>query len=367
MRIYFVLLVIFAVSSLSNASESFNISVISNQLDQDLKSYRIIYRYLNSNFDNFEYHLTAKDEAESLLIEYKSINLTKDKEVSLGVNYFPKTNLKSLQIEKKNNGVMFNSISAKNAVMRLHGSEGGVDGFAHAKALFMALNGFASYAYCYFNCPFKDAPSNLYNVEVKRVYDDLVQLKRGYSVALWGGSRGAELVANLADFLASNDDLVQADAYIADRPAHIVVPAYFYYYQDPSNWKNGEIGKQPIEENWIGKEDGPHIEKQGWIWSKDENPFVNYRPIQVENSQRPYLNIHGTADKIWPVQLSLALENRVEESVKERFVYSEGDSFRLSNKQFQFHYFNDVGHAFKPKWAQILRDKVSLDFLNQSL
>jgi len=358
--------ILLLIYSYSTFARPLQVLELENVLDQEKKTYKVRYKYENTNYDDFEYLLIAKSGEASLEIKYTSKNLSTLK-IESGTIFFPKTNLEKVTLSQMSNGAFFLPTLVKNAVIRLHGSEGGKSAFSHAKTFFMALNGYASYAYCYFNCPFENAPENLHDVEVKKIYDDMLILKRDYKVALWGGSRGAELVASLATILTSENLLSPADAYISDRPAHIVVPAFFYYYQDPANWRNGEFGKVPYDENWIGSEDGPHIVKQGWLWDGMMTFFPNYQAIQVEKSQSPFLNIHGTSDSTWPVSFSVELEKRIDETNRERFLHRERSSSVTSSKKFQFHYFNGVDHDFKPIWSQILREKLTLDFLDQRM
>jgi len=345
----------------------FDVIVMENDINQTNGTYNFSYILLNLYSDSYFFSLRAKNEQNELVIKHKLTNINQNFEVDSGVIHAPKVQFTKLEALEKKNGVFFKSQNPKAGVIRLHGSEGGMSAFSHAKSFYMALNGFDAYAFCYFNCPFLGAPNNLHEVDVAKVYDALVDMKSNYKVALWGGSRGAELTAILSSFLPQNN-LVQADAYIADRPIHVVVPAFFYHYQDPTNWRDGIVGQAPIEENWIGEEDGPHLPKQGWVWSRNNSlQFTNFSLIEIEHSQAPYLNIHGTGDQIWPSQFSSLLEDRIEESKKDTFFYNSGDYVELSHKQFQFHYFEQVNHAFSETWAQVLRAKLEVEFLDQSL
>ena len=223
-------------------------------------------------------------------------------------------------------------------------------------------------AYCYFKCPFFDGPEELHEVDVELLHKTIVDFKEDSKVALWGGSRGAELATVLATYLERNPLLVSADLYIADRPAHIVVPAYFSYYDDSSNWKNGQPWVQPIKDNWIGTKEGPHILKKGWVWGIDANAFTPYEPIEIEHYTGPYLAIHGAEDKIWPMQFSMILENRLVKSGNsvESFTYDENETqSSVNSTNAQFHYFKGTGHSFASEWSQMLRAEVIKDFLNQ--
>jgi dienelactone hydrolase len=109
-------------------------------------------------------------------------------------------------------------------VIFFHGSGGGRNTPTSAcTARVQAARGYASLAFCYFDCGDDTIPEALADVDLKRSYDAMVWLKRspwvnGRKVAMMGASRGAEKAALLASLIA----------HAARKDPTIVVPDLLY-------------------------------------------------------------------------------------------------------------------------------------------
>jgi hypothetical protein len=132
-------------------------------------------------------------------------------------------------------------------IIALHGSGGGryTPGMM-CNARLLASRGYATLAFCYFDCGADAIPEALSDIDLRRTYDAMVWLKRspyvqGEKVVLSGASRGAEQAVLLASLLGraakSDSGIVLPDAVYASAPYGRVVGAF--------NWRS-----RPDDERW---------------------------------------------------------------------------------------------------------------------
>jgi hypothetical protein len=132
-------------------------------------------------------------------------------------------------------------------IIALHGSGGGryTPGMV-CNARWLASRGYATLAFCYFDCGADAIPEALSDVNLRRTYEAMLWLKRsphvqGGKVVLSGASRGAEQAVLLASLLGraakSDSRIVVPDALYASAPYGRVVGAF--------NWRS-----RPDDDRW---------------------------------------------------------------------------------------------------------------------
>ncbi len=246
-------------------------------------------------------------------------------------------------------------------VILLHGSEGGSAAFTWVKAQFLAANGYAALAYCYFDCGANSAaPKVLANVEVHKVFEALAWLKnspyvKGKKTAIYGVSRGAELSMIIAEKSNSEVDLTIPNVILAHAPSDITNPAWSWSWVDRRCWLcydtencqswNPSCGINPLQ----GPEGKPMWDTlPAWQWNNKELPMK--KRIEVERFQGTIFLSVGTADTVWPYQQT----QRIEQTLKN------------GKRNAEVHYFAGEDHIFKTTAGNRLNDLV-IEFLKSHL
>jgi hypothetical protein len=141
-------------------------------------------------------------------------------------------------------------------IIALHGSGGGryTPGMM-CNARLLASRGYATLAFCYFDCGAAAIPEALSNVDLRRTYEAMLWLKRsphvrGRKVVLSGASRGAEQAVLLASLLGraakSDSSIVVPDALYASAPYGRVVGAFNWRANaDDDRWRRVRLANAP--------------------------------------------------------------------------------------------------------------------------
>lgn len=200
------------------------------------------------------------------------------------------------------------------AILLLHGSEGGNadywyrpgkppqktggDSLVPFIARYYAMQGYVTYAVCYFDCKHHKGyseypPDELKNVDLMKVtYPALTWLKNYKYVAkkkvvLWGGSRGAEqvllLATRLTELKATDASIILPDGVVSLSPLERVASAF------PQEVADAMIaGQQPIAfpENEVA-----------WLINGEKE--VNNQIIDISKFQNPVLITTFQTDPVW--------------------------------------------------------------------
>ena len=304
-------------------------------------------------------------------------------------------------------------------ILAMHGSGGGrfTPGMS-CTARFYASRGYATLAFCYFDCGDDAIPEALAGVDLRRTSDALAWLKRspyagGGKVVLVGASRGAEKAALLASLLgrAAKKDpaVVVPDALYASAPYGRVVgvfnwrntPAAARWEATRTLWadcvrdpKAAGCEQRPALEpsecwsdagggrrSWVTRRcaaepsrPGQIFDRPAWTWDRDPDGARPGTEINLADYPGPILIAHGATDPLWSVEDGPAHLRRTltrhgvlshwEEVPK---FQQRVDSWpRLPADRVLFYIFGDEPHLFST-WGVVARRTLFLAFLERSV
>ena len=297
-------------------------------------------------------------------------------------------------------------------VIFFHGSGGGRNTLTSAcTARIQAARGYASLAFCYFDCGDDAIPEALADVDLKRSYDAMVWLKRspwvnGRKVAMMGASRGAEKAALLASLLAhaaTKDSTVVVPDLLYSSAVFGRVVGRFNWRRNPDDYrwqqaKSANLQAKATSDCWAVDPKGPYTGPGGvrrswvarlcaaepnrdtifdmpaWIWDRDPDRARGGADIQLQDYQGPILIAHGSIDELWsvadgPDYLRRTLEKhgiRAHWEVIPKVTARMSSWKALPKDRVQFYIFEDEPHAFSPM-AVVARRELYLAFFDRVL
>jgi pimeloyl-ACP methyl ester carboxylesterase len=202
------------------------------------------------------------------------------------------------------------------AIMILHGSEGAWSEWSHRNAAILAAHGFLAFPFGYSNGGNAWNAGNIIDVPLDRTVEAIAALRAfPYSskkIGLYGISRGAEHALLLASLMARDSVDGMPEAIAAHSPPDVICGA-----SDSRSWRDvGEPGWQ----SWDGG-------KRAWSWRGSTNDLLPTTPIEIERYSGPLFLSHGTADKVWSVEMTHRLADRLHQNGKtpEVHFYEEQD------------------------------------------
>ncbi len=186
------------------------------------------------------------------------------------------------------------------AVMLLHGSEGAGAGWSHRNAVVLAAHGFLAFPLGYSKGGNAWNAGHIVDVPLDRSVDALAALRAfphvGPKVGLFGSSRGAEHALLLAALMARDDLPGLPDALAVHSPPDVVCGAF-----DARMWRDrGDPGWQVWDPG-----------KRAWTWRGGSEDLLPTTPIEVERYAGPIYISHGTADRVWSVDMTHRLVDRL--------------------------------------------------------
>ena len=186
------------------------------------------------------------------------------------------------------------------AVMILHGSEGAWSGWSHRNAAILAAQGFLAFPFGYSKGGNAWNAGNIIDIPLDRTVDALKALGdfpfAGSKLGLYGVSRGAEHALVLASLMAREGMEGLPDALAAHSPPDVVCGAF-----NAAAWRDpGDPGWQPWDPG-----------KRAWTWRGSSEGFLPTTPIEIERFEGPLFLSHGTADRVWSVEMTRRLESRL--------------------------------------------------------
>ena len=199
-------------------------------------------------------------------------------------------------------------------IVAFGGAEGAIDWHRnHMKTKRDSLiqKGYAILAIGYFNA--EGTPRDLDRTSLDAISDTIMSIAKNLKIdesriALIGGSRGGELVLNLASRFN------HFNAVIAMSTSNVSFPA-ITWSANTSSWtyKNKEVSYVPAELNTISPALKGDLYTAHSLMLEDEEA-VKKAEIQVENINGPILILSGKDDDQWP---ATTMSNRIIERLKE--------------------------------------------------
>jgi len=215
-------------------------------------------------------------------------------------------------------------------IVMLHGSEGGSLPYASREAQFLAANGYAVLAFCWYNClknPILSPMDPLENVELRKTIEAIRWLKnssyvKGGKIALLGWSRGGEQAVLLGSI---SDSINLIDAIAVHTPSDTVVSGFAWAGLDKRCWicTSLDLACFNASED-LGLWDWPNLtwnlacgarpklpsDTQSWIL--DGQPIQIGQSIEIEKFRKPVFITVGDKDELWDHQKSVRIRERLE-------------------------------------------------------
>ena len=184
------------------------------------------------------------------------------------------------------------------AVMILHGSEGAWSGWSHRNAVILAAHGFLAFPFGYSSGGNAWNAGSIVDHSLERSVEALAALRAfsyaGPRVGLYGVSRGAEHALLLASLMAKENKTGLPEAVAVHSPPDVVCGAF-----DSRSYRDsGDPGWQAWDAS-----------KRAWTWRGEG--LLPTTPIEVEQYPGPLFLSHGTQDRMWSVEMTRRLEQRL--------------------------------------------------------
>lgn len=201
------------------------------------------------------------------------------------------------------------------AVMILHGSEGAWSGWSHRNAVILAAHGFLAFPLGYSSGGNAWNAGSIVDYSLERSVEALAALRAfsytGSRIGLYGVSRGAEHALLLASLMAKEEMEGLPDAIAAHSPPDAVCGAF----DSRSHRDSGDPGWQAWDAS-----------KRAWSWKGSQEGLLPTTPIEVERYPGPLFLSHGTQDRMWSVEMTRRLEQRLQvHGCKPEVHYYEGE------------------------------------------
>jgi dienelactone hydrolase len=253
-------------------------------------------------------------------------------------------------------------------VIFLHGSEGGSLPYMNLEAQLLAAHGFATLAFCWYNClkdPITMPIDTLENVELGNTIKALQWLKDskyvgGRKVALAGWSRGAEQAVLLGSL---PEAAALADAVAVHTPADTVINGFSWATYDQRCWICSGLDLacfkgSPDPEQWdyanmkwnpsCGAQPKDYDKTIAWLLHG--KALTVGQPIEIEKFGKPVFLTVGDKDNLWDWQQTVRLKDRLEKA----------------GKPVELHVFPGEHHIFQPA-NENERHRLEIEFLQKTL
>lgn len=225
------------------------------------------------------------------------------------------------------------------AVLLLHGSEGGLSGWSHRNAVFLAAHGFLAFPFAYSSGGNTWNAGSIEDVELTRTASAIGALRElgpcNGKVALFGVSRGGEHALLVSALMARDGLDGQPDAVAVHAAADVVCAAFdARYYRDSG------------DEGWQAWDPA----RRAWLWNGSAEDILPTTPIPVENYEGPVFLSHGENDRVWSVGMARRLEARL----------------KAVSRDVEAHYFADEDHSLRSDAENAFNAKL-ISFLRRTL
>lgn len=214
------------------------------------------------------------------------------------------------------------------AIMLLHGSEGAWAGWSHRDAMLFAAHGFLAFPYGYSSGGNAWNAGHIIDYPLDRSVEAFNALRDfqfvDERVGLYGISRGAEHALLLGSLMAKDSVAGIPDAIAAHSPPDAVCGAF-----DARSFRDaGDPGWQAWD-----------VSKRAWTWQDSHEGLLPTTPIEIERYPGSLFLSHGTQDRMWSVEMTRRLEQRLREHGRHPEVhYYEGEDHVCSSEGQNNHY-----------------------------
>jgi dipeptidyl aminopeptidase/acylaminoacyl peptidase len=186
------------------------------------------------------------------------------------------------------------------AIMVSHGSEGGASGWSHRNAAILAAHGFLAFPFAYSKGGNAWNAGNIIEVPLDQSVEALTALRVfpfvNQKVGFYGISRGAEHALLLTSLMIRDAASGVPDAVAVHSPPDVICGAF-----DARRWRDaGDPG-------WQSWDPG----QRAWSWRGSSDKLLPTMPIEIERFAGPLFLSHGTADRVWSVDMTRRLVARL--------------------------------------------------------
>jgi dipeptidyl aminopeptidase/acylaminoacyl peptidase len=212
-------------------------------------------------------------------------------------------------------------------ILLLHGSEGGLSAWSHSNSVLLAAHGFLAYPHAYSIGGNSWNAGSIKDIALEKTIDALAALLALDScsgkVALYGISRGAEHALLLTSLMVRDGVEPLPSAVAVHAPPDVICGAF-----DARIWRdNGDPGFRA----WDPAE-------RAWTWRGNSDALKPTTPIEIERYEGPIFISHGTADRVWSVEMTRRLEARLlEHSRRPEVHYYDGQPHGLIGEALNLH------------------------------
>jgi acetyl esterase/lipase len=188
------------------------------------------------------------------------------------------------------------------AVMIFHGSEGALSGWSHRNAVLLAAHGFLAFPFAYSKGGNAWNAGHIEDVSLDRALDAAAALREfpcaGKKLGFYGVSRGAEHVLLLTSLMVRDGLGGLPDAVAVHSAPDVICGAF-----------DARAYRDAGDPGWQAWDPG----RRAWSWRGSAEDLLPTQPIAIETYEGPLFLSHGTADRVWSVDMTRRLETRLKE------------------------------------------------------
>lgn len=188
------------------------------------------------------------------------------------------------------------------AIMLFHGSEGAQSGWSHRNAVILAAHGFLAFPFAYSQGGNAWNAGSIEDVPLDRSVDALHALRAfpaaSPKIGFYGVSRGAEHALLLTSLMVRDGLEGLPDAVAAHSPPDVICGAF-----------DARRHRDAGDPGWQAWDAG----KRAWSWRASSDGLLPTMPIPIELFDGPLFLTHGTADRVWSVEMTRRLVSRLED------------------------------------------------------
>ncbi len=226
-------------------------------------------------------------------------------------------------------------------ILILHGSEGGLAGWSHVGAMFLAPHGFAVMPWNYSKGGSYLRSGNILDVDLDDTEAALTWLRNNTVVActkvgLYGASRGAEHALLLTSLLAAEKSLQVPDAVAVHASPDTIRGAFLADRVMPDSSYDGR-----------GQYDSQY---KAWRWRGGYDDVEPGTRIKIERYRGPLFLSHGEDDEAWSVNNTRRIEGLL----------------KGAGRHPEVHYFSGQGHILDAKTKNLFHEQL-IDFFKRHL
>jgi dipeptidyl aminopeptidase/acylaminoacyl peptidase len=188
------------------------------------------------------------------------------------------------------------------AILILHGSDGRWSCWNRWAAVIFAAHGFLAFPFGYSKGGNFWNAGNIIDVPLDKTAEALLTLRKfpfaGKKIGLYGASRGAEHALLLASLMVRGGMEGIPDAIAAHSPPDVICGGF-----------DGRAFRDAGDPGWQSWDPA----KRAWSWRGSSDDLLPTTPIEIERFDGPLFLSHGTADRVWSVEMTRRLSERLQQ------------------------------------------------------